>query len=101
MKEIVEENKTLIIDVRLADEFKKGHILHAKSVPLSELDELIGNFYETIAMEQEIIAYCSSRECTDSHSFAEKISEMGYENVKVFAGGFIDWEQGGGRVEKD
>ena len=101
MKEIVEENKALIIDVRLAETFKEGHIIHARSVPVSEFDDLIGNLYETVAMEQKIVVYCSGRECTDSHVFATKLSELGYMNALVFTGGFDEWAQGGGEVEKN
>ena len=61
----------------------------------------IGNFYEAYGMEQKIIVYCSSRECKDSHTFADKLSEMGYKSVKVFSGGFSEWEQGDCLVEKN
>ncbi len=101
MKRIVEDNSALIIDVRLGETFRKGHISGAKSMPLVEFDELIGNFYETISMEQNIVVYCSGRECTDSHAFVTKLSEVGYENVKVFAGGFTDWAKEGYPVEKN
>jgi rhodanese-related sulfurtransferase len=101
MQAIVEKNSALIVDVRLKEIFKKGHIPGAKSVSLSEFDELIGNFYEIVPMERNIVVYCSGRECTDSHAFATKLSEVGYENVKVFTGGFIEWEQEGYIVEKN
>lgn len=101
MKKIVEDNSTLVIDVRLEEIFRKGHIPGARSIPLFEFDEFIGDFYETILMEENIVVYCSGRECTDSHTFATKLSEIGYENVRVFAGGFIEWEQEGYLVEKN
>ena len=101
MKKIVDNNSALIIDVRLNEIFRKGHIPGAKSIPLSKFDELIGEFYEGISMERNILVYCSGRECTDSHFFATKLSEMGYENVRVYAGGFIEWELGGYQVEKN
>jgi rhodanese-related sulfurtransferase len=101
MKKIVDNNSALIIDVRLKEIFEKGHIPGAESIPLSKFDELIGKFYEGVPMEQNILVYCSGRECTDSHFFAAKLSEMGYEYVKVFAGGFIEWKQGGYPVEKN
>lgn len=101
MKKIVEDNSALIIDARLEEIFIKGHIPGARSIPLSQFDELIGNFYEAVSMEQKIIIYCSGRECTDSHTLAQKLSEAGYENIKVFAGGFIEWEQEGYQIEKN
>ena len=101
MKEIVEEKKALIIDVRLAETFKEGHILHARSIPISEFDDLIGNLYETVTLEQKIVVYCSGLECTDSHVFANKLSELGYVNALVFTGGFDVWEQGGGEIGKN
>ncbi len=101
MKIIVEDKSALIIDTRLEEIFIKGHIPGAKSIPLSGFDELIGQFYQAVSMEQKIVVYCSSRECTDSHTFAQKLFEVGYEDVKVFAGGFIEWEKGGYQVEKN
>lgn len=101
MKEVVEKNKALIIDVRLEETFRVGHIPSAISIPISTFDELIGNFYESVTMEQKIIVYCSSRECTDSHGIAQKLSDFGYKDVMVFAGGFNEWEQGGCQVEKN
>jgi rhodanese-related sulfurtransferase len=101
MKNIVDDNTFLVIDVRPSGIFQKGHIPRAKSIPISEFEELIGNFYESVTMEQKIIVYCSGRECTDSHIFANMLTEFGYENVQVFAGGFGDWEQSGFKIEKN
>lgn len=100
MKKIFDDKSALIIDVRSKEIFKIGHIPGAKSIPLSQFDELIGSFYENISMEEKLVIYCSGRECADSHAFATKLTEMGYENVKVFAGGFTEWEQEGFAVEK-
>ncbi len=101
MKEIIKNNSAMIIDVRLPEVFKAGHIPGAKSFSLSLFDELIGNFYEAYGMGQKIIVYCSSRECKDSHTFADKLSKMGYKSIKVFSGGFSEWEQGDCPVEKN
>ncbi len=101
MKIIVEDNSALIIDARLEEIFIKGHIPGAKSIPLFRFDELVGQFYQAVSMEQKIVVYCSSRECTDSHTLAQKLSEAGYKDVKVYAGGFIEWEQEGYQIEKN
>ena len=100
MKAIVGNNKSIIIDVRSAQLFKEGHVPGAISFPLSEFDQLIGKFFESVMPDKPIIAYCFGRECSDSHTVAKKLSESGYSTVKVFVGGFDEWKDGGGKVEK-
>ncbi|MCP3900243.1 MAG: rhodanese-like domain-containing protein [Desulfobacteraceae bacterium] len=101
MKKIVEDSYSLIVDARLEESYIKGHIPGARSIPLSQFGEFIGSFYETVPLERKIVVYCSSRECTDSHALAQKLSEVGYENIQVFSGGFVEWEQGGYQIEKN
>jgi len=101
MARAVKDDSPLILDVRSNDLFLKGHIPGARSVPLSGFDRFIGTFFTNTPMDQKIIVYCSGRECTDSHTFASKLSEMGYANVKVYAGGFMEWKDKGYKVAKD
>ncbi len=101
MQDIVKKNSALIVDVRSKDIFLKGHIPNARSIPLSKFDDLIGDFYKTWQLDQKMVVYCSSPECTDSHTFATKLFKMGYENVLVFPGGFNGWKKEGLKIEKD
>jgi rhodanese-related sulfurtransferase len=42
----------------------------------------------------EIIVYCASRTCQNSHIAAHHLMRLGYTNVTVYPGGKQDWEEG-------
>ncbi|MCI9154707.1 carboxymethylenebutenolidase [Lachnospiraceae bacterium] len=87
-KERMEEEKekdVIILDVRTQEEYDSGHIKNAVCLPnediLSEPDILPDK-------GQEILVYCRSG--NRSKQAAQKLADMGYENVLEF-GGILDW----------
>jgi rhodanese-related sulfurtransferase len=48
----------------------------------------------------EIIVYCSSEDCDDSHVTAGKLVQLGYTNVKHYAGGKDEWREPGLPLER-
>ena len=42
----------------------------------------------------EIVVYCASRTCQNSHIAAHHLMRLGYTNVTVYPGGKQDWEEG-------
>ena len=67
-----------IIDVRTEEEYLEGHIPKAKNIPLDEISNI------KLSKEREIIVYCRSG--VRSKSAAEKLKELGYENIKDLGG---------------
>jgi rhodanese-related sulfurtransferase len=49
----------------------------------------------------QIVVYCASRTCQNSHIAAHHLMRLGYTNVAVYAGGKLDWEEGGFPFESD
>lgn len=41
----------------------------------------------------EIVVYCASRTCRNSHIAANVLRQLGYANVAVYAGGKEDWRE--------
>ena len=41
----------------------------------------------------EIVVYCASRTCQNSHIAANVLQQIGYTNVSVYAGGKEDWKE--------
>ncbi len=101
VKQIVENKKRIILDVRSLESYNKGHLPGALSYPLMDFDQLIGQLFTVIKKTSPILVYCSSAECTDSHTFAERLKQMKYEDVKIFSGGFRQWEEMGYQIEKN
>ena len=79
------EADVIILDVRTQEEYDSGHIKNAVCLPnediLSEPDILPDK-------DQQILVYCQSG--NRSKQAAQKLADMGYENVLEF-GGILDW----------
>ena len=41
----------------------------------------------------EIVVYCASKTCQNSHIAASVLQQIGYANVAVYAGGKEDWKE--------
>jgi rhodanese-related sulfurtransferase len=41
----------------------------------------------------EIVVYCASKTCQNSHIAANVLQQIGYTNVAVYAGGKQDWKE--------
>ena len=48
----------------------------------------------------EIVVYCASAACQNSHIAARHLEALGYSNVAVYAGGKQDWQDAGLSVER-
>ena len=84
-KRMDNEEDAIILDVRTQEEYDSGHIKNAVCLPnediLSEPDILPDK-------GQQILVYCRSG--NRSKQAAQKLADMGYENVLEF-GGILDW----------
>lgn len=84
-KRMDNEDDVIILDVRTQEEYDSGHIKNAVCLPnediLSEPDILPDK-------GQQILVYCRSG--NRSKQAAQKLADMGYENVLEF-GGILDW----------
>jgi rhodanese-related sulfurtransferase len=48
----------------------------------------------------EIVVYCANSECDDSVVTAERLQELGYTNVRHYAGGKDEWKRLGLPLER-
>jgi rhodanese-related sulfurtransferase len=83
------EIDTVVIDVREADEFLKGHIESAINSPLSKLPEQLSKL-ETHKKKPVLIA-CESG--TRSNSAGKLLAKAGFEQIFVITGGMQAWTE--------
>lgn len=78
--------------------FRDWHLPGARHLPHDEVARLA----PTVLPDKsaEIVVYCASRSCQNSHVAAAKLSQMGYANVAVYGGGKQDWSEAGLPVER-
>jgi len=78
--------------------FSDWHLPGARHLPHDEVARLAATVLPDKAAE--IVVYCASRSCQNSHVAAAKLAQMGYENVAVYAGGKQEWSEAGLPVDK-
>ena len=84
-KRMDNEEDVIILDVRTQEEYDSGHIKNAVCLP----NEDILNEPDILPDKgQQILVYCRSG--NRSKQAAQKLADMGYENVLEF-GGILDW----------
>lgn len=85
------KNSALIIDARPYTMTLKESIPGAVYMNDEELPALMGRF--PTDKNTPIITFCAGFECHKSHVVANKLLELGYKKVSVFAGGLPAWKE--------
>lgn len=86
----------LFIDVRSEDEYEGSHIEDAINIPVSEIEERLGE----IPKDKPVIVYCNGSSCNRSGQAASILKENGYKEVfDLIGGGVFEWEEKGYPVE--
>jgi rhodanese-related sulfurtransferase len=91
---------SVFIDARLADEYAKGHIPQAISVPFQSLDDHFPMLGKLIDSGRELVLYCRNRDCDDALLLATELQAMGATNLVLYIDGFELWEKHCGGVER-
>jgi len=94
--QLMNRQDALVVDLRPAPEFAKGHILGAKNVPLAELEKRAGELDKHKA--KPVIVHCADG--NRSSGGAAQLRKLGFGNVVNLTGGFAAWLQAGLPVEK-
>ncbi len=71
----------------------------AKHIPGSLHIDHPSKVTELLDKPDEIVVYCSDIHCPASKYFYHILTSSGYENVRRYEGGIIDWEDAGYPVE--
>ena len=83
----------------LTDQYFKGeNIPGSRHVPLDKVGAEVRQ--AGIPKNAEIVVYCAGPHCPQSRLAAEKLTKLGYDNVRAYEGGLERWKQAGYGVEK-
>jgi rhodanese-related sulfurtransferase len=86
------------LDARRTNVYALGHIAGARpfSVWESDVDDKVQSFFqEGRDQSQPVVVYCSGGDCEDSHTLAQKLYFVGFDNVLVYKDGYPDWQKRG------
>ncbi|QYK01379.1 rhodanese-like domain-containing protein [Shewanella psychrotolerans] len=95
---LINKQDAKVVDVRSKEEFKKGHIVDALNIPLSEIKN-----NQTSALENfkasPIIMVCNAG--MTSAQAAQLMVKAGFESVHNLKGGMSEWQQSNLPVAKN
>lgn len=84
-------NDAVIIDLRSADAYSRGHIVNARNIPSDELDAKLSTL--TQSRSTPIVAVCDSG--VSSTRAVNTLRQQGFESVYGLKGGMNGWSQAG------
>jgi rhodanese-related sulfurtransferase len=84
---LINDRQALVVDVRAAGDFKKGHILNAVNIPQPKLAERLNELGKDLA--RPIVVYCALGGV--SAQAAHAIKKAGYTEVYPVRGGLNGW----------
>ncbi len=94
-----QSSKVIFLDARMPVDFKAGHIKGAINLPYEEFEQFSPQVLPKLPVNEEIIAYCDGSECEASLLLSRELRDLGYRNVKIFFGGWSEWQMAGLLIE--
>lgn len=81
----------VLVDARRRSDFEKGSIPGAVNIPFDSGEQTISKFLAQ--SHSGVVVFCQSEKCIYDKVLAQRLYNMGCDNVKVFAPGFSGWTQ--------
>ena len=94
---LINRKDAAIVDLREPNEFKAGHIPHARNVPAGELSGRMKELEKLKAKPVLLVCQSGAR----SAQTCGALQKEGYSQAVALAGGMAAWQQAGMPVEKD
>lgn len=90
----------VFVDSRPQDEFNRGHIPGAISVPLEEVKRNNREILSRIPEGKLLVVYCEGGDCLTSLNLAKILYQQGFREIRIFSGGWEEWLSSGLPMEK-
>jgi rhodanese-related sulfurtransferase len=98
--QIESKGSATLLDARSSDEFKAGHLPKARSLPFYEMDKFQASALAGLAKDSPIVIYCEGVGCELSFFLGRELAAQGYTHLRIFYGGYPEWQQAGLQIEK-
>ncbi len=83
----------ILVEALSPEQYRTAHLPTAINVPADRVKELAPKLLPD--RQQDIVVYCASSTCNAAENAARELRQMGYENVRRYAGGKQDWAEAG------
>lgn len=87
--QLLNKGEAIVIDVRDEKDYKSGHVLNARNLPVGSLDKRLIEVEKF--KEKEIVLYCDNG--MRASRAASKMKKDGFLKLHSIAGGMAAWEK--------
>lgn len=87
--QMVNQQHAVFVDIRSAEDYAKGHIAQARSVPLDQIDARA----QSLPKNKPLIVVCATGR--SAGGAVSSLKAKGLENVVALSGGMQAWHQAG------
>ncbi|HCY61393.1 MAG TPA: sulfurtransferase [Oxalobacteraceae bacterium] len=94
--QMINQGKTVVLDVRSAEDFSAGHIRGAVNIPLANLPQRLGELEKS--RSKNIIVVCQAG--VTSAKASAQLDKAGFKEVYSLTGGLAAWQSQGLPVAK-
>ena len=99
LNKIESRDPFVLVDALAPMVYAHSHLPGAINLPPADIDP--ARIARRIPDPQsEIVVYCSSPDCDDSVATARRLQDLGYTNVRHYAGGKNEWRDAGLPLER-
>jgi rhodanese-related sulfurtransferase len=92
MLNFLRDGLRLFVDARPTEEYAKGHLPGAISLPFEKLDQHASIVAQVLTSAKPPVLYCTGPECDDSLLLALELRKLGRDDIAVFIGGMELWQ---------
>lgn len=97
LRTAIEGGGVVVLEALPAAYFEKEHLPGARNLPLDDIDDLSARLIP--GLNSPVVTYCSNLACNNSTIAAQRLSALGYTEVRKYAEGKQDWVEAGLPVE--
>ena len=98
-EELFARGDALFIDARSQSLYAEGHILNAVNYPAEENREALSRPLDA-GSNRILVVYCEGGDCLASVAVAKVLKKAGFEDVRIFSGGWAEWSAAGRPSDK-
>lgn len=91
--ELFLRGEAVFVDARPVENYEKGHIRGALSLPWEAVDTLLDDVMAGVSKDARIITYCDGETCALSKELALELYFRGWDHVLVLVNGWTRWRE--------
>ncbi|MBW1722015.1 MAG: rhodanese-like domain-containing protein [Deltaproteobacteria bacterium] len=99
-RRLFQSGKAFFLDARSPEDFRKGHLAGARSLPLQEFDRYFSSVLADVPQDAVIVTYCDGTRCPLARKLAEALLEFGFQDVRILENGWGVWVENNLPIER-